>query len=306
MGPEVWQEEYNSSKYLREVHRLRLQQRVDDLAYNLWSTDAAGNVTPPRDPNNRSGILRLLFHAIAEQSRRQGKRCVRKFNERKLREIASRHYSPPQLKTPFIGSPSCFAKFGKREHIANSFERGIFRIAPASSYDDPSLNPAQADKELEHFTVTPNEHLMMSFNARDAHDNEVEAPIQLKELFRYMMVRDFYVWCCGLGYDARLFHDFEADAVLVVRDKEAFRQRLAQAVQHAHPNSTMSDRGLIYYDPYTTRREHLIPVFSKYFRYLYQNEYRFAWDVPEGEPLAPFFVELGPLHDIAEYLELAP
>lgn len=66
----------------------------------------------------------------------------------------------------------------------------------------------------------------------------------------------------------------------------------------------MTARPLGYYDPYTTPQ--IVPIFNKNFRYLYQNEYRFAWTVPEGErSLKEFFVELGPLHDIAEFLELA-
>jgi hypothetical protein len=305
MEPENWLKEYWSSTYLREMHRVCLQERVNELANNLWSTDAEGRVTPPRDTNKRKGILRLIVHAKAEQLRRQGKRGI-KVDERKLRKKASRHYIPPRLKNPFGGSPNCFAKFGKRKHIKPAFERGILRIAPASSYADTSLNPAQADKELEHFTVTPNEHLVMGMIGLDANGKEVEAPIQFKELFRYMMVQDFYVWCCGLGYDARLFHDFEAEAVLVIRDKEAFRSRLAQAFAKVHPASSMTDRGLTYYDPYTSRREQLTPIFSKHFRYLYQNEYRFAWTAPGDEPLAEeIFVDLGPLNDIAEYLELA-
>ena len=203
-----------------------------------------------------------------------------------------------------MGSPVCFAKFGRREHIVNAFDRGALRIAPASSYDDPSLNSAQADKELEHVAITPNEHLIFKLYAQDADGNEIEAPVRKKELFRYMLVPDFYVWCCGLGYDARLFHEFQADTVLIVRDKEKFRTRLSTPVARTLPKQNMTDGPLRYYDPYTIRREELVPIFSKHFRYLYQNEYRFAWDAPSGETIKPFFVELGPLHDIAEVLEL--
>jgi hypothetical protein len=93
-----------------------------------------------------------------------------------------------------------------------AFDRGVLRIAPASSYDDPSLNPAQADKELEHTTITPNKQLMFTLYGPDSKGNEVEIPVRKKEFFRYMMVPDFYVWCCGLGYDARLFQEFHAEA----------------------------------------------------------------------------------------------
>jgi hypothetical protein len=303
MSPEEWRREYESSRYLREVYDAVLKRRFDDLTSNLWSTDAAGNVVPTR-LKRRCQLLRLILHVMLEQMER-AKIPIREFDERALMEASAAKYSPPQLKTPFAGSLACFAKFGSRDHIANAFDRGALRIAPASSYDDPSLNPAQVDKELEHVSITPNEHLTFKLHGRDADGNEIEIPVQKKELSQYMMVRDFFVWCCGLGYDARLFHEFEAGAVLVIRDKDAFRARLSVAVGRVLRKGSMTDGPLKYYDPYTVRREQLVPIFSKHFRYMYQNEYRFAWTVPEGEPLKPFFAELGPLHDIAEFLELA-
>jgi hypothetical protein len=305
MNPEEWRREYENSRYLREIYDAVLKQRLDDLKSNLWSTDAAGNVVPLRDSNRRCQLLRLILHVILEQMER-AKMTRFDFDERALREASAAEYRPPRLKTPFAGSPLCFAKFGRREHIADAFDRGILLIRPGSSYgNDPSLNSAQADKELEHATITPNQHLMFKLYGRDAEGNEVELPVQKKELFQYMMVPDFYVWCCGLGYDARLFHDFQYDAVLIIRDKDAFRARLSACVARVLPTGRMTDGPLRYYDPYTVRREELGPIFSKHFRYLYQNEYRFAWVVPRAEPLKQFFVNLGPLHVIADFVELA-
>jgi hypothetical protein len=299
-----WRVEYGQSRYLRQLPDAALQNRLDAMIGNLWSTDAAGNVTPPRSSDHRHSLLRLIVHTMLEQMER-ARMSVREFSEHELRETASASYTPPRLRTPFTGSPSCFAKFGKRAHIRDAFEKGTLRIAPAAAYNDPSLNAAQADNELEHYSVTPNEHLKCRILGLDAAGREIEVPAQLEELLRGMLVRNFYVWCCSLGYDARLFHDFEADAVLVVRDKEAFRARLVAAVQKQLPAAERFERHLLYYDPYTTRREQLTPMFSKNIRYLYQNEYRFAWMMPEGSTLASFFVELGPLDDIAECLEFA-
>lgn len=42
-------------------------------------------------------------------------------------------------------------KFGKECHLRPMLKKGKIRIAPASSYDDPSLNKAVQDKELEGF-----------------------------------------------------------------------------------------------------------------------------------------------------------
>jgi hypothetical protein len=147
---------------------------------------------------------------------------------------------------------------------------------------------------------------MFKLHGQDSAENEIEMPVRNIELFRYMMVPDFYVWCCSLGYDARLFHEFDADGVLIIRDKDAFRARMSAAVARTLPKGCMTDGPIRYYDPYTVRREQLVPIFSKHFRFMYQNEYRFAWAVPEErEPLKQFFVELGSLHDIAECYELA-
>lgn len=107
-----------------------------------------------------------------------------------------------------------------------------------------------------------------------------------------------------LGYDARLC-DFQADAVLVIREMNIFRSRLAAAVAQRLTMSRLTHGPLMYYDPYTVTREQLVPIFSKHFRYAYQNEYRFAWTAATNDPAKPFFVELGPLHDIAELLDLA-
>ncbi len=304
MNPKGWHADYERSRYLREVPDDVVAQRLLDLASNVWRTDAAGNVVPV-DPDTRLQVLRRIADVTFEQFERSGSPSLN-FDEQALREATAAAYRPPLLKTPFRGCSDCFTKFGKRKHIASAFDRGIIRIAPASWYvADSSLNAAQADNELEHAAVTANQHLKFKLYGKDAIGTEAEVPVQKKELFRYMMVPDFYVWCCGLDYDARLFHEFKAEAVLVVRDQDAFRTRLAAAVARELPNICMKEDRIRYYDPYTVQREQLIPIFSKHIRYLYQNEYRFAWMVPQGESLKPFFVELGSLHDIGEFLELA-
>lgn len=303
MDIESWRREYGQTRYLRKATDDALRRRYDDIAANLWSTDITGRVIPTRNPDHRKKLLRLLVHTVLEQRARDGRELL-EFNEAEIREASASSYVAPRLKNPLKHEFDCYTKFGRREHIQDAFDRGFLRIAPASSYDDPSLNPAQFDKELEHVAVTPNQQLLMKVYGLNSEGKEVEIPIEKKELFRYMLVPDFYVWCCSLGYDARLFHEFQYDAALVIRDKDAFAARIASAVQHAVPSAEFVQGPLGYYDPYTIRREELIPIFSKNFRYLYQNEYRFAWKVPENGALEPFCIELGPLHDIAEIVEL--
>lgn len=299
----VWTAEYEGSLYLREVQPTALAERYDNLIQNLWSTDREGKVQKTRD-SNRVMILRLLFHVVLEQAKRGTWPADSLFDERTMINEATAAYVPPSLKAPVVGEPDGFAKFGKRDHIRASFERGVFRIAPASSYDDPSLNGAQVDKELEHFTVTPNERLLFKLHGADADGNEVEIDVKPIEFFRYMNVPDFYVWCCGHGCDLRMLHDFQADAFLLVKDTVAFTKRMLEAVEKAQPGSVSTHGPVVYYDPYTVQRSQLTPIFSKNLKYLYQNEYRFAWNMPAGNALAPFLVELGPLDDIAQFYEI--
>lgn len=302
MNPQDLIDEYQRSRYLREVPDDVLQRRFCDLAANLWSTDASGKIVSV-GKDDWDSLLRRIADVRIEQSIRSGAAGF-SLNGRDIASQAAAAYRQPRVKPPFSGSTNCFSKFGKRVHLIRALDEGIFRIAPASSYDDPSLNPAQIDKELEHFAVTPNEHLLFKLTGIDQTGKEIDMGTRPLELFRYMTVPDFYVWCCGLEYDPRLFGEFEADAVLIVKDQNEFTSRFAAAVDRKIPGATLQQGRIAYYDPYLVRREELTPIFSKHFRYLYQNEYRFAWTVEGDRNLQPFFVELGSLRDIAELLEV--
>lgn len=301
--PQQWLVEYQTTRYLRKLDEAALELRYRNLSANLWSTDRRGNPIPTRDPLRRSGILRLLVHTEFERMLQSGSSNIQ-FNETSMREVAIGAYRPPELVKAPTSDVGCFGKFGERDHIAQMFERGLVRISPASSYDDPSLNPAQADRELEHQTITPNKSLLFKLYRLDGDGNEVEHTVEKEHFFEFMNVPNFYVWCCGLGYDARLFHEFEADAACLIFEKQAFVNRLEEAVLKLLPTAKFENGPMNYYDPFTTEREQLIPIFSKDIRFLYQNEYRFAWRIDGDEPLEPFSVELGSLHDIAEYVEL--
>lgn len=304
MSVQKWIQEYDASRYLRKQSDDVLKHRYEALASNLWSTDVVGNVTPPRDPQYREQLLRLIVHVLCEQGDRAGDGSF-SFDEGEIRRVASAAYQSPNLTKPFVGPTAGFAKFGKQMYMRRAFDEGVLRVAPARGFNDPSLNSAQRDDELLHWAVTPDEQLAMKIIGLDDQGNEVEIPVEKRELFRGMTVQDFYVWCCGLDYDARLFHEFQADAVLVIRDMEEFRSRFSAAMQKVLPGWTMKDGPLSYYDPYNVRRDQLTPIFSKNLRYLHQNEYRFAWSPPNGAKASTeLFPVLGSLSDIAEYYEI--
>lgn len=296
-------EKYKVTRYLRNASDISLRQRITDIGTNLWSTDRNGNVTQIRYQTHRIGLLRLLSDVIFEQHLRNPAHLL-EFNEAVFRQEITSSYSPPSLNKEIDFEPSCFSKFGKKEHIINSFENGIFRIAPASSYNDPSLNTAQQDDELINQVQTPNEQLKFKFHGINKQGQNTELNVKPAELIRYMQVPDYYVWCCGMSYDARLFTEFKADAALIIKDVDAFKERLSNAVREKLPAAKCIFREVEYYDPYTTEHSQLTPCFSKHLRYLYQNEYRFSWTLDHPGDLNPFFVEIGSMHDIATTIEL--
>lgn len=300
-----WFAEYHRSLYLRELPEAALLQRLEHIAQNLWSTGPNSEVTPPRSPENRQRLLRAYVHAIAEQVRRG--RIVRSISEAEIRQNASLNYVPPDLVAPFTGSPVCWVKFGKREHIRPAFERGLLKVTLASSYNDPSLNPAQRDDELHHLSRTPNKQMLFTLRGLDENGQEVDIPHQPLEYFEGISSSDFCVWCCSAAYDARVFSDFkDYNAALIIRDQQAFSYRLENAMKAKLANISMQAGRVQYYDPYDIDPTLLRPIFVKNFQYMYQNEQRFAWEVSAGQNDKDLFIEIGPLSDICDVLEFRP
>ncbi len=189
MNSDVWLGEYEKSKYLRHRPDAALQQRLDEFTANIWSTDTAGNVIATPDVHRKEQLLHLIADVFFERARRDGSAPI-ELDETDLRVKSSSSYVHPILKTTFPSCPGSISKFGKREFISDALERGRFLIRPASYYDDPSLNPALKDKELEHYAVTPNKQALVKFYGLDVTGNEIEMPMKKLELFQYMMVPD--------------------------------------------------------------------------------------------------------------------
>lgn len=293
-----WFEEYIGSLYLRELPDNALKQRLEHIAQNLWSTGPNAEVTPPPSPEVRRGLMRLYVHTAAELSRRDGK--DRLISEAEIRSAASSGYIPPELVIPFAGDRCCWVRYGERVHIRAAYERGALKVSLASSYNDPSLSPAQRDDELTHLSRTPNKQALFTLRGLDGG----VVPCKPSEYFEGIRSSDFYVWCCSAAYDARIFRDFKNyDAALVIRDQQAFAERLERAMSAEIGGIRMQSGRVGYYDPYNIDPALIRPVFMKNFQYLYQNEQRFAWEVSTSQRDRDLFIEIGPLSDICEILE---
>ena len=303
LDPTKIHQNYTRNRYLRKCSEMQIYERYSILLNNLWSTNEDGEVLPIFDGKNRQILLQLLIEVMTEVNIR-GLCVISEFDEGLLRKEATKSYVPPEIIKPCPIYPNNLAKFGKYSHLIDTLKRGTIRIAPGSSYNDSSLNQAQRDNELEHHVVSPDKQLLFGLIGADVHGRKKEVSLTLGEFIEYKMADDFFVWCCAMKYDARLFADFEADATLIITDADEFQFRLTAEVKKK-AGKFVGARGLVYYDPYRSVKSQIVPYFSKNFRYLYQNEFRYVWHGLPGVAMEPFFVELGSLEDIAFLVRLA-
>ncbi|MFA9200961.1 MAG: hypothetical protein ACEQR8_07190 [Cypionkella sp.] len=196
--------------------------------------------------------------------------------------------------------PAAMVRLGQREHIKDALNFGRFRIAPAASYADPSLNPAIQDDELSVTAVRSGETAVIQVVDPTTGIPGAPLPVVGEIQFSRSLSENFFVVCMAAGYEPRLLDDFGYNAMLVIHNVKRFLTRIERAGRKIRPELTFGADQVTYYDPYRVRPDDMPPFFSKNFRYAYQREYRLVWYAP-NLPLncEPFFVEIGPMQHIA-------
>jgi hypothetical protein len=203
-------------------------------------------------------------------------------------------------------------KYGDVKYLSESLKNGMFRISPARFYNDPSLNSARRDTELERQLVdTAVETTATLGHLGDKLSNEE------RSLYATIVrsAVDYYVFCVAGGYQLRLFDDFDANACLVITDSIRFLSRMKEAVAEVLPGWHYGNFVVRYVDPVqdlsgrnSIDQQMFAPWFCKHYRYKYQNEIRIAWLPPEPisqeRHLEHVFVTLGSLEDYCELVEL--
>lgn len=193
---------------------------------------------------------------------------------------------------------SYIIKFGQRQHVQDMLAWGRFRIAPAASYNDPSLNFALRDDELVTQVFSPaGARLSVKLDGEYREITGIVGPLCFNR-----RCDNFYVFCAAGRFDPRLFDEFQADACLVVRDLKQFGLRLMRGFAAIAGMTKAAQDSVHYVDPlHPDEVTHLVEM-TKNFRYEYQQEWRIAWraeqSLPEGA--APILVEIGPLGNCCE------
>jgi hypothetical protein len=301
---EWWRMQYRKRRYMEYLDDAGLAVRFHDVMKNSLTLTEKGQIGLLSEPIT---WLELFTHVLEEYGLRGG-----------IPPGVMKDFGPPTptfpgaprgmpafervatLKTPYL------VKYGQAPHIKAMFERGLIRVSPASSYDDPSLDPARRDNELAVvYEVHPREAELRVQKPDGTPGEKIDLIGNLRLDYSFPKGYDYYVFCMSSGVDLRLFGDFTSDACLLMLDPEQFSERMIKAFEKATKGWTGIGLPVTYVDPLNPPRGKPDPAFVKHFRYWYQKEHRLVWIPKIGTPLtklAPITLEVGPLHDIAELL----
>ncbi len=184
------------------------------------------------------------------------------------------------------------------------YERGSLRIQPASYFAHPGHNSAVNDNELNRRISV----VLSGESVRKLVINPQDLPEQVPDHrvdVQFTFPTDYHLYCLTTSVKPRLFVDFDAEACVIIRDRDAFKRLLQAKAAEELPHSSMTSGSAQYIDPLLPTSGRVFVPLCKYFGYGYQREYRFCWLPPlPAKQLAPVDVEIGSLEGIAELVVL--
>jgi hypothetical protein len=299
--------DYSVLPYLQHAESHELEERAEDAMRNLYELRAAGSWSVDFHDFVQGRAIARILEVISEIRRRVPSQEAA-FVQRLAPYLRVGNTDEWQRSFRWFDraghAEAGHARFGRREHLERMFHEGRIRLGPASSYADSSLGEAKHDVEgrvVQEIDVT-----QASFSLVDEKDASRSTPLEVLRASTHRNApHDAYILCCAQRISPRLFHDFDANACIVIHDTHAFAERMAQATLQALPGWQLHHFGVEYYDPYSPRAAIAEPYYFKHFRYAYQHEYRYLWLPPTAiARLEPRFVHLGSLADIAELIHL--
>jgi hypothetical protein len=203
-----------------------------------------------------------------------------------------------------------WARMGETDHLLEMLDDGKIRFRPASSYDDPQLDPARRDRELEKVRKRPGRATKITLpnGVQTTPIGEVSyARRSAIEENGVLRDREFWISSWSLEFDPRLFAEFTVaggppcDAVIVAWDTEALANRIDAATAKQLPDWLFAGFPIQYFDPYDLQPSSALDAsMEKDFSYAYQRELRLGLRPPTPiEKGQPKFLKIGPLTDIA-------
>jgi hypothetical protein len=301
-----WRTQYRRDRYMAHLTAEELAERSNDLMNNLMTLTEDKKIGV-RAMDKPGSYISAAYTNILEE-------CVLReyeypFPLDRVKEWHYPHYDWPGIDKAIAAfkrrklKPGTFlVKYGEMKYLKPAFESGAIRISPASRYDDPWLNYAIRDTELElKIHLRPTGNLVLN----DSPPELNSSTSRMSELEILKAPTNYYVYCLAGDFDIRLFGDFRADACLLITDIISFAKRLVQTVCQRLPGWIATGTGVKYVDPFNITKEEIDLIYCKDFRYAYQKEYRFIWTPPSpATVLDPIDISVGSLNDCCDLISL--
>ena len=306
---DTWRRLYRENRYCRHLSQSELSQRLRDVFLNnLRLTPKAKVGLHPMEKGGLRG-METFTHVLEEMALRHGP-----YPNGLTEDVFHREPIPnfvgelgrkaaDALASKGLTAGDVFIKFGKTVHMKALIDEGALRIQPASFYRAPGHNGAVRDDERNlsvGFVLTREQVLRVAINPQDVPDSLGEQRVDIN----YAAGSNYWLYCVTNSLEERLFVDFEADACVIIKDRERFKQLLRSAAKKL-VGVSQEDGNANYIDPVMPQSPDVDVPMSKHFRYSYQDEYRFIWmpTIPV-ENLSHVDLRLGSLEDFAELVVL--
>ncbi|MDP3657629.1 MAG: hypothetical protein Q8R45_11760 [Brevundimonas sp.] len=300
---EVWRHEYLRDPYLLGATDERLAARFRDIFIN--QTELGDNALIGMLPVNTTDLMRKFTHLLEEYGARGGEPPSEVIVAARTPLLKYFENGPPIAVKMFEGyrAPQSryLVKYGQREFLEPMLKHGRIRICQASHYNDNTHNAAVRDDEISRiFCFSTYEerlkeisHIPVQGHRIPIEDDDIVLPVEMNDYYLFSLCDDIYY---------RMPTDFGADAALVIKDPDQFLQRVISAFLLLRPDWEPLFGPVTYYDPYRDYTAWKTPEMAKPFGYAYQREFRIAFRARQRSkgPLAPEFLEIGPMTDFAE------
>lgn len=302
---EVWRHTYLAHPYLLGAPDERVAERFKAIFMNVSELSPKGKLSlVPMEVTDE--YMQVFTHMLEEfGARRNGhppdeviagaRRPLLKYFEdgTPLGVRMFEGYDVPE--TPIL------VKYGKRQFLEPMIERGELRLANAGLYNDAGFLDTVRDDETSRTFFIPTfrerlagkTHLEMAGHRQPFDDDDIVLPLIFDDYFLFSL-------CEHVHY--RMPTDFEANAAIVIRDPELFKQRLISTFLARFPGWTPMEGSVIYYDPYRDYTKFRVPEMAKHFGYAYQKEARIVFRPPQkpSVPLEPIHLIIGSMRHYAD------
>lgn len=306
---EVWRHTYLTRPYLIGASDDQVAERFCNIFMNVSEIGPAGKITLV-SMSETEEYLQVFTHMLEEYGLRTNGYPPATTIE-KARVPLSRYFEhgmPIGIKM-FAGynipAKPVLVKYGKREFLELMFKEGKLRLSNAKSYNQAQHLDAVRDDETSRTFYIPTYHERLAGKTHISFDKH-EIELKDEDIVLPLVFDDYYLFSLCEKIHFRMPTDFGADAAVVIRDPERFKQRLISAFLAMLPDWKAMEGPVIYYDPYQDYTKFRVPEMAKHFGYAYQKEVRIAFKPPQvpTQELAPLFLSIGSMEDYADLVSV--